>query len=448
MDSVHIELPDEVNRIISVLETAGFEAYAVGGCVRDSLLGRTPTDWDITTSADPTDVQRLFSRTIPTGIEHGTVTVREKGRNFEVTTFRIDGKYSDARHPESVTFTSSLEEDLARRDFTVNAMAYSPGRGLVDLFGGQDDLRNKVIRAVGDPRQRFGEDALRMLRALRFAAQLSFDVDEDTADAVRELCGTLQKISAERIRTELEKLLLSGHPELLEQAYRLGVTGVILPEFDSCMETPQNNRYHCYNVGIHTIEAIKAAPAEKVLRLSMLLHDIGKPGCRYIDSRGRDRFPGHAEKSVEMADAILRRLKYDNDTRRKVTKLVELHDEPLPEGAAGLRVFIHEAGRELFPLLLEVKRADIMAKNPDMRREKLAVIDRVREKYDRILADGDCLGLDDLCVNGQDLIALGISPGREIGEILRRMLMEVLNDPSHNNKEFLLNKYAKLQEQG
>lgn len=443
MDSVHIELPDEVKKIISTLESAGFEAYAVGGCVRDCLLGRIPTDWDITTSADPSDVQRLFYRTIPTGIEHGTVTVREKGRNFEVTTFRIDGKYSDSRHPESVTFTSSLREDLARRDFTVNAMAYSPAAGIVDLFGGQDDLKDRVIRAVGDPEQRFGEDALRILRALRFAAQLSFDVDKDTEEAVRKLCGTLSKISAERIRTELEKLLLSEHPELLVKAYRLGVTGVILPEFDSCMVTTQNNRYHCYTVGIHTVEAIKAAPADRVLRLTMLLHDIAKPCCRIIDSMGRDRFPGHADKSVEIADAVLRRLKYDNDTRRKVLKLVELHDEPLPEGAAGLRVFIHEAGRELFPMLLEVKRADIMAKNPSMRKDKLAVIDRVREKYDRILADGDCLGLDELCVNGQDLIALGISPGKEIGEILRRMLMDVLNDPSHNEKEYLLDKYVK-----
>ena len=218
---------------------------------------------------------------------------------------------------------------------------------------------------------------------------------------------------------------------------------MILPEFDSCMVTTQNNRYHCYTVGIHTVEAIKAAPADRVLRLTMLLHDIAKPCCRIIDSMGRDRFPGHADKSVEIADAVLRRLKYDNDTRRKVLKLVELHDEPLPEGAAGLRVFIHEAGRELFPMLLEVKRADIMAKNPSMRKDKLAVIDRVREKYDRILADGDCLGLDELCVNGQDLIALGISPGKEIGEILRRMLMDVLNDPSHNEKEYLLDKYVK-----
>ena len=438
---MQIRLPEEVGMIINVLQDAGFEAYAVGGCVRDSLLGRTPTDWDITTSADPTDVQRLFSRTIPTGIEHGTVTVRMHGKSFEVTTFRIDGRYSDGRHPESVTFTASLEEDLARRDFTVNAMAYAPDRGLIDLFGGQQHLAEKVIAAVGDPEKRFGEDALRILRALRFSAQLSFSIEEGTAAAARKLAGTLRKISAERIRTELEKLITSDHPEMLEEAYRLGITAVVLPEFDRCMETPQNHFCHCTDVGHHTIMTMQAVPKDRILRLAMLLHDIGKPACRTTDAEGTDHFLNHCAVGADMADRVLRRLKYDNDTRKKVVRLVRFHDEPVIVDDAELRRLICRFGKADFPLLLEVKRADICGKAPAIIPERLAELETVRERWLAILAAGDCLGLSDLAVNGNDLTAAGIREGRQIGEILERMLADVLTDPSHNDKEYLLKHY-------
>ena len=436
-----IRLPEEVTRIITVLQDAGHEAYAVGGCVRDSLLGRTPTDWDITTSADPSDVQRLFSRTIPTGIEHGTVTVRMRGKSFEVTTFRIDGKYSDGRHPESVTFTASLEEDLARRDFTVNAMAYAPDKGLIDLFDGRRHLEEKIICAVGDPEKRFGEDALRILRALRFSAQLSFSIEERTAAAVRKLAGTLERISAERIRTELEKLITSDHPEMLEEAYRLGVTAVVLPEFDRCMETPQNHFCHCADVGRHTILTMQAVPKDTVLRLAMLLHDIGKPACRVTDRTGTDHFPDHCEKGAEMADRILRRLKYDNDTRKRTVRLVRYHDELLPDDDVGLRHLICRFGKEDFPLLLEVKRADICGKAPAIIPERLEELERTRQRYLSILAAGDCLGLKELAVSGNDLTAAGLRQGRQIGEILERMLEDVLTDPGHNDREYLLEHY-------
>ncbi len=246
-----IQLPDQVNKIIDTLEEAGYEAYAVGGCVRDSLLGRTPDDWDITTSAKPEDCKRLFPRTVDTGIKHGTVTVLLGGEGFEVTTYRIDGVYEDGRHPREVTFTASLKEDLRRRDFTVNAMAYNERSGLVDIYGGMQDIKNRVIRCVGDAWERFDEDALRMLRAVRFSAQLGYRIDEKTREAVKAMAPNLQKISAERIQAELVKLVTSPHPDDLRTAYELGITAQILPEFDLCMETPQRHKHHCYDVGEH-----------------------------------------------------------------------------------------------------------------------------------------------------------------------------------------------------
>ena len=294
---MHIILPDKVRLIIQKLTDEGFEAYAVGGCVRDCLLGKKPNDWDITTSATPIQVKSLFRRTIDTGIQHGTVTVMLGSEGYEVTTYRIDGAYEDARHPKEVTFTASLEEDLKRRDFTINAMAYNDDSGIVDLFGGLSDLDKGIIRAVGDPYDRFDEDALRILRAVRFAAQLDYAIDEKTLEALKKLAQNLTKISAERIRTELQKLLVSGHPEKMLTLYETGVSGVILPEFDLMMKTGQNTPHHMYSVGIHTIEALKNSVAFddslyeddiKNLRLTMLFHDCGKPAARTVDETGRD----------------------------------------------------------------------------------------------------------------------------------------------------------------
>ncbi|MBO4515022.1 MAG: CCA tRNA nucleotidyltransferase, partial [Lachnospiraceae bacterium] len=268
--SVSIEIPQKAKEILDVLHGAGFEAYVVGGCVRDSILGRTPQDWDVTTSARPEEVKALFRRTIDTGIQHGTVTVMMDKEGFEVTTYRIDGKYEDSRHPSEVIFTPSLEEDLKRRDFTINAMAYNDRDGLVDLFGGMEDMEKKVIRCVGDARARFGEDALRIMRAVRFSAQLGYEIEAQTREAIRELAPTLRNISAERIQTELIKLVVSGHPEYLRIAWETGITKVVLPEFDLMMETPQNHPHHCYNVGEHTLVSMTQVSADKVLRLTML----------------------------------------------------------------------------------------------------------------------------------------------------------------------------------
>ena len=319
-----IELPERVKEILDTIMEAGYEAYAVGGCIRDSILGRKPNDWDITTSASPYEIKELFRRTVDTGIQHGTVTVMMDKEGFEVTTYRIDGDYKDGRHPSEVTFTASLKEDLRRRDFTINAMAYNEQNGLVDIFGGMQDIADGVIRCVGEPRERFSEDALRIMRAVRFSAQLGYRIEEKTKAAIEELALALKKISAERIQVELVKLVTSKHPEELLTAYETGITSVILPEFDLCMETEQHNPHHLYNVGMHTIHAMEVIPADKVLRLAMLFHDMGKPVCRETDERGIDHFHGHPQVSEEITGKVLRRLKFDNDTVYMVKKLVKL----------------------------------------------------------------------------------------------------------------------------
>ena len=442
MRDIEIRIPPGAARILRVLEDHGYEAFVVGGCVRDSLLGRNPNDWDITTSALPLQVKALFRRTIDTGLKHGTVTILMDGEPFEITTYRVDGEYLDGRHPSEVTFTASLQEDLQRRDFTINAMAYSERKGLQDLFGGLPDLEKGLIRAVGDPAKRFGEDALRIMRAVRFAAQLGYEVEEDTVQAMKELAPTLSKISAERIAAELEKLLVSPHPEKLKMAYECGITAVILPEFDRCMETAQNNPHHKYSVGEHTIVSIGNARPDRILRYTMLMHDMGKPSCKTTDEQGIDHFYGHQEVSAQMANDILRRLKSDNETRRSVSKLVRYHDLTCGLTGKSVRKAISLIGEDLFPLYLEVKDADTRAQSDFRFQEKMDYLEEVRLLYRKILEEGDCLSLKDLAVNGKDLIAAGMKPGREIGEVLEAMYRDVIDDPEHNNKEYLMEKYG------
>ena len=442
MRDIEIRIPPGAARILRVLEDHGYEAFVVGGCVRDSLLGRNPNDWDITTSALPLQVKALFRRTIDTGLKHGTVTVLMDGEPFEVTTYRVDGEYLDGRHPSEVTFTASLQEDLQRRDFTINAMAYSEKKGLQDLFGGLPDLEKGLIRAVGDPAKRFGEDALRIMRAVRFAAQLGYEVEADTVQAMKELAPTLSKISAERIAAELEKLLVSPHPEKLKMAYECGITAVILPEFDRCMETAQNNPHHKYSVGEHTIVSIGNARPDRILRYTMLMHDMGKPSCKTTDEQGIDHFYGHQEVSAQMANDILRRLKSDNETRRSVSRLVRYHDLTCGLTGKSVRKAISLIGEDLFPLYLEVKDADTRAQSDFRFQEKMDYLEEVRLLYRKILEEGDCLSLKDLAVNGKDLIAAGMKPGREIGEVLGAMYRDVIDDPEHNNKEYLMEKYG------
>ncbi|MGI6095738.1 MAG: CCA tRNA nucleotidyltransferase [Lachnospiraceae bacterium] len=434
----NMQIPEKVNQIIHTLIQAGYEAYAVGGCVRDALLERVPDDWDITTSAQPMEVKALFPHTIDTGIQHGTVTVMLKGEGFEVTTYRIDGEYEDSRHPKEVRFTSNLTEDLKRRDFTINAMAYNEEAGLVDVFGGVEDIQRKMIRCVGDPHERFTEDALRILRAVRFSAQLGFAIHPDTQESIAQMAPSLSRISAERIAVELLKLLVSPHPDTMRLAWELGITKVILPEFDDMMATPQNTPHHCYSVGEHTIKSLTEIPADKVLRLTMLLHDMGKPRTRITDENGRDRFPCHSVTSEELVKKILRRLKLDNDTISKVTRLVKWHDYRCKPTYQAVRRAVNKIGEDLFPMLLLVQKADAMAQSTYRREEKLERIQNVEEIYADIQKEGQCVSLKTLAVTGSDLIAQGMKPGPEIGETLNYLLDAVLEDPSCNTKEYLL----------
>ncbi len=447
LDRIRINLPKDVRRIIDELSRNGFEAYAVGGCVRDSLLNREPGDWDITTDAKPLETKSLFRRTVDTGIKHGTVTVLLGGSSYEVTTYRLDGLYEDSRHPVEVTFTGSLKEDLKRRDFTINAMAYNDEAGLIDEFGGLSDLEGKLIRAVGAPLERFGEDALRIMRAVRFAAQLDFEIEKETFKAISEVAESLRNISAERIRTELVKLLCSKHPEKLLDLHESGITGVILKEFDRALETPQNNKHHMYDVGIHTVEALKFSTTfdeslsegdRTVLRLTMLLHDMGKPLCKTTDEAGVDHFKGHSLESEKIAEDVLCRLKFDNATKDKVLTLVKYHDHRREATEPNVRRTIAQIGKELMPLWFMVRRCDTMAQSVYIREEKLKEIDRFEQVYKSVLEKGDCITLSELAVNGNDLIEYGIKPGKELGAILKRMLDAVLEDPSLNDRDKLL----------
>lgn len=452
MTGLIIELPKQVKQIINTLQEHGYEAYAVGGCVRDAILGKEPQDWDITTSALPMQVKALFRRTIDTGIQHGTVTVLLDKMGFEVTTYRVDGKYEDGRHPTEVSFTASLAEDLKRRDFTINAMAYNETDGLIDLFHGAEDLEQGIIRCVGVAMERFSEDALRIMRAFRFSAQLDFAIDEETLSAAKELAGTLRKISAERIYAELTKLLVSEHPERLRTAYECGVTKEILSEFDTMCGTPQRHPAHYASVGFHALDTVCfvrktseyteddgfSAEQFRYLRLAALFHDVGKPACRSTDEKGIDHFYGHAEQGVEPVKRILRRLKADNATIDTVARLVRWHDYRFVPEERPVRRAMNKIGADLFPLLFELRRGDITAHAEPYRTEGPENLRKVWQVYLGIREREECTSLKDLAVNGSDLIAAGFAPGKKLGEVLNRLLATVIEEPEKNRKEVLL----------
>ena len=433
-----ISLPKDVEYIINTLQRAGYEAYAVGGCVRDTILNREPDDWDITTSAKPMEIKRLFPVTIDTGIQHGTVTVLKNHVGYEVTTYRIDGEYADNRHPKEVIFTANLKEDLLRRDFTINAMAYNHEKGIIDEYGGLDDIRDGIIRCVGNPYDRFSEDALRIMRAVRFSAQLGYKIEEETSKAIVKLSPNLASISAERINTELTKLLLSPNPDYLRDAYRLGITGVVLPELDRCMECEQVNPHHCYSVGEHTLHSLKIVPDDKVLRYTMLFHDFGKPDTQSVDEDGRMHFYGHPAVSERMASDIMHRLKFDNDTMNAVKLLCKNHDLEITEDNKHVRRAMNKLGTDNFGKLLMVKRADCLAQSDYKREEKLASLDKLTSIYNEIVNAGECVCMKDLAVCGRDLIDLGIKPGPAMGAILDELLNKVIDDPALNDREVLL----------
>ena len=409
-----IELPGDVAAIIRILEESGYEAYAVGGCVRDSLLGREPGDWDVTTSATPEEIKETFHATVDTGIEHGTVTVIFKGTGYEVTTYRIDGEYTDGRHPDKVTFSRSLEEDVKRRDFTINAMAYNPSTGLRDLFGGCDDLRAGVIRCVGEPDLRFGEDALRMLRAIRFAATLGFRIEEETYRSICDLHKNIAAVSRERIQVEVNKLIASDHPELITLTKATGLADDILPALaEATDETVQ-----------HIEEILPMLEPDKTMRLGALFSLIGGEETR----------------------KILRSLKYDNQTTAKVSVIARMAYAPIEEDKTEIRRRMHEIGRELYPSYLKVRRSlgAIGALGEDIP-GIMQAFEKIEAMHREIVDAGDCVEIAELAIGGRELAEIGVAPGPKMGEILKELLAHVIEEPDDNRRDILLGIAGKLR---
>ncbi len=430
-------IPEHVKTILSRLEAAGHEAYCVGGAVRDRLLGRAPGDWDVTTSALPEEVSALFApHALPTGLRHGTVTVKPEGvPGVEVTTYRRDGAYSDCRRPDSVEFTASLTEDLARRDFTVNAMALDLRGALADPFGGGEDLKRGLLRAVGEPEKRFGEDALRILRGLRFAARLGFSIEAGTDRALRACAPLLERIAPERVREELTGILCGPYAETVLRSYP-DVLGVVLPEIAPSVGFDQRSVYHCYDVWEHTARAVGAAPSAPVLRWTMLLHDLGKPDTFFLDGEGRGHFYGHWRKSAEYAGAILDRLRFDRRSRDLILTLVERHDCELPLSEKSVRKNLARYGEEAVRALLAVKRADNLAQAPEYR-DRQVLIGQWEDLLNLVLQEGACFSLRQLAVRGGDLTALGLR-GPAVGRVLQALLDQVLDGKLPNDREILL----------
>ena len=434
------KIPEFVKNLLWTLESAGHQAWCVGGCVRDSLLGQTPEDWDVTTSALPEETMAVFGgRAVPTGAKHGTVTVRTEGQPVEVTTFRKDGAYRDHRRPETVTFTDSLEEDLRRRDFTVNAMALDLRETFRDPFGGLADLERGLLRCVGEPDRRFGEDALRILRGLRFSACLGFTLEAETAASIRKNRELLRDIASERIWTELSRLLTGRWAAEVLRAYP-EVVGVFWPELLPMIGFDQRTRHHCYDVWEHTLHALAAVEPDVVLRCTMLLHDVGKPQTFTLDDRGHGHFKGHPARSAALAEDMLRRLRVDNATRETVVRLVEWHDRNIPRTDQGLRRALRDLGKADLRRLLAVKRADNLAQ---AHQDLLGEIGKAEVILDRLLAEGLCVSLKQLAVDGRDLTALGLR-GPAVGQVLNALLDAVVDGDLPNDRAVLLERAQTL----
>ena len=430
------EIPEAVREVLEMLEAAGYESWCVGGCVRDSMLGREPMDWDVTSSARPQEIQALFGdRAVPTGILHGTVTVRIGEQSVEVTTFRRDGTYRDHRRPQTVSFTTSLEEDLQRRDYTVNAMALGLRGELRDPLGGRADLTAGVLRCVGEPDCRFSEDALRILRGLRFAAVLGFSLHPATARSIHRNRELLREIAAERIWAELTALLIGPWAAPVLREYP-DVLGVFWPEILPMVGFDQRNRHHCYDVWEHTLHALEEAPPDPVLRLTMLLHDIGKPACFTVDRQGSGHFYGHPAAGAQIAEGMLRRLRADRATRETVVRLIQWHDRDIPRTRQGIGRAVRLLGVMDLRRLLAVKQADNLAQAPAYRQVQVE-LRRAETILEELLAENACLSLQQLAVDGRDLMAIGLR-GRQIGAALDAALQAVIDGELPNEREALL----------
>ena len=433
-----INLPEQVRRALARLEAAGHEAFVVGGAVRDCVRGAgTGTDWDITTSALPEETETIFSgyRVIEAGMKHGTVTVLLDGEPLEITTYRVDGGYSDHRHPDEVRFTRSLREDLRRRDFTMNAMAYSPRTGVVDPFGGQADLAAGVVRCVGEPDRRFQEDALRILRALRFASALGMGIHPVTARAARDNRGLLTSVAAERVRVELTKLLCGADAERVLLEFP-DILSVLLPEIGAMVCFDQHNPHHDRDVWAHTAAVTAAIPAQPVLRWAALLHDVGKPPCFSLAEDGVGHFYGHAAESARMADGILRRLRFDTDSREEIVRLIRYHDLPIQPERRPVKRLMNKLGPDTVRRLIELHKADTRGQSA-ICAGRIAEYDAVAAVLDEILNEKECFSLKDLAVNGTDMMSIGLA-GRDIGRALNACLTAVMEEKLPNERAALL----------
>lgn len=431
-----MHLPVGVSSVIDRLNENGFEAYAVGGCVRNFMLGLTPKDYDVTTSATPDEIKAALGgyKTIDTGIKYGTVTVISDNMPIEVTTYRIDGNYSDNRRPENVTFTTKLAEDLKRRDFTVNAMAYNPKSGIIDIFGGRADLDNKVLRAIGDPDERFKEDGLRILRALRFASCYGLKIEQGTSDSIHRNKGLLEHIAGERIAAEMNRLICGECENVLREYY--DVISVFLPELAKCRGFEQRTKYHDRDVLEHIIGTVSAIKPEVHLRLAMLLHDIGKPMYFTMGEDGVGHFKGHPKGSTAIAGNFLHRLRYSNEITEKVMTLVSTHDIPIEDRENLIKRYLGKYGEDMFFDIIKVHIADDMAKAPEVR-ERIKTYRAAENTARRIISEQQCFSLKQLAVNGNDMKALGYS-GTAIGEKLEYLLELVIDGKCENEKEALL----------
>ena len=432
------ELPQGAAFVLKRLHDAGYQAYVVGGCVRDTLLGIAPKDWDVCTNALPHEMQRVFAdcHVIETGLQHGTLTVMYDHEPYEVTTFRVDGEYTDHRHPDEVIFVTDVREDLSRRDFTVNAMAWSEETGVVDAFGGQEDLAARLIRCVGDARKRFGEDALRIMRAMRFASVYGFAIDPDTDEAIHELKSTLADVAAERIRVELAKLLCGAGAGNILRTYR-DVIFTLFPALAPMDGFDQRTPHHLWDVWEHTVRAVEAVPATETLRLAMLLHDCGKIAVFSVDDQDEGHFYGHEEQSVRIAQKVLADLKLDNATRDRVLTLIGSHGWPVTPERRLLKRRLNQLGEEALRQLIEVKRADALATGTKDAAAVEAHRVQTLSALDALLAENPCVTLRDMAVNGRDLMAMG-AKGRAVGETLQWLLEQVLDEILPNERDALL----------
>ena len=438
-------LPPGVTEVLETFRQSGREAYLVGGCVRDLLMGRVPNDYDVTTSALPEETEAIFSgrRVVENGIKHGTVTVLMDDLPIEVTTFRSDGTYSDGRHPDSVSFARTVEEDLRRRDFTVNAIAYRPETGILDPWGGTEDLKNGILRCVGDPKERFGEDALRILRLARFVSKLGFAPEAATAEAAVEMRERLRLVSAERVYAECTKLLCGDYAERALLKFH-AVLSVWLPELGACVGFPQITNYHCYDVYTHTCKVVSGVRPDPVLRWAALLHDIAKPACHEFYD-GRSHFRGHAVQGEEMAGTILHRLRAENRLTAAVRTLVRRHDDLTDGSRTRTLRLLSKIGPENALLLTELMEADNEAKS-ELGRRAVPRVRAMREQINELLESGACLHVSDLAVHGDDLIAAGMRPGAPMGKCLETLLGEVQEGILPNEREALLERAKALKQ--